>query len=100
MNAIVIISDTFRRDHVGAYGNQEIRTPNLDRLAQESIVFDRAYCCSFPTIVCRAEMFTGKFVFPYLEWGPLPQKEVLLSQTLDRAGYTCTMVTDNLPLCR
>ena len=31
MNVIWIVSDTFRRDHVGAYGNQNIRTPSLGR---------------------------------------------------------------------
>jgi arylsulfatase A-like enzyme len=100
MNIVLVIADTFRRDHLGLYGNKEIHTPNLDRLGEESVVFDRAHCCSFPTLLCRAEMFTGRFVFPYLDWGPLPQNEVLLSSTLDRAGYTCAMVTDNLPLCR
>jgi len=100
MNVVLIISDTLRRDHLGFYGNKAMHTPNLDRLAEESVVFDRAYSCSFPTLPCRAEMFTGKFVFPYLNWGPIPSKDPLLSETLAKAGYTCAMVTDNLPLCR
>jgi arylsulfatase A-like enzyme len=95
MNLVVIVSDTLRRDHLGCYGNTWIRTPNLDRLARESLVLDRAYSCSFPTLPCRAEMFTGKFVFPYLNWGPLPQGEVVLSQVLADARYTCTIATDN-----
>lgn len=104
MNVVLIVSDTFRRDHVGAYGGEclgrPIQTPTLDALAAESVVFDRAYSGSFPTLPCRAELFTGKFIFPYLNWGPLPQNEVLLSETFAAAGYTCAMVTDNLPLCR
>lgn len=100
MNVVLIVSDTFRRDHLGCYGNKSIHTPNLDRLAEESVVFDRAFCGSFPTLPCRAELFTGRFVFPYLNWGPLPAGEVLLSETFARGGYTCTMVTDNLPLTR
>ncbi len=43
MNVIVIMNDSFRRDHLGCYGNEWIQTPNLDNLARESIVFDRAY---------------------------------------------------------
>lgn len=31
MNVILIISDTLRRDHLGCYGNDWIRTPHLDR---------------------------------------------------------------------
>lgn len=100
MNVVLIVADTFRADHLGCYGNPGIHTPNLDRLAAESLVFDQAHCCSFPTLPCRAELFTGRFVFPYLNWGPLPADAVLLSDTFASAGYTCTMVTDNLPLCR
>ena len=29
-NVVLIVADTFRRDHLGAYGNPFIRTPNLD----------------------------------------------------------------------
>ena len=29
-NVVVIVADTFRRDHLGAYGNPFIRTPHLD----------------------------------------------------------------------
>src|SRR5687767_12860813 len=100
MNFVVIMCDTLRRDYLGCYGNPEVRTPHLDRLAAESIVFDQAYTCSFPTLPCRAEVFTGRFVFPYLEWGPLPRKEVLLSEVLGQGHYTSTLVTDNSQLCK
>ena len=33
-NVVVIVADTFRRDHLGAYGNARIRTPYLDELAR------------------------------------------------------------------
>ncbi len=48
MNVIVIMNDTFRRDHLGFYGNPWIHTPNLDRFARESVIFDRAYIASYP----------------------------------------------------
>jgi arylsulfatase A-like enzyme len=99
-NLILVICDTFRRDHLGCYGNPTVRTPNLDRLAEEAVVFDRAYSGSFPTLPCRAELFTGRFVFPYLNWGPLPAGEVVLSETLAAAGFTTCMVTDNFPLSK
>jgi arylsulfatase A-like enzyme len=35
MNVIWIISDTFRRDYMGAYGNKTIYTPSLDALASQ-----------------------------------------------------------------
>ena len=39
MNIVLIVSDTLRWDHLGASGNSWIRTPNLDRLAAQSVVF-------------------------------------------------------------
>jgi arylsulfatase A-like enzyme len=99
VNVLVIVCDTLRRDYLGCYGGS-VATPAFDALAQESLVFDNAYCGSFPTLPCRAELFTGKIVFPYLNWGPLPRNEVLLSETFAAAHYECALVTDNLPLCR
>ena len=60
MNIVLIISDTLRWDHLGASGNTWIRTPNLDRLAAQSVVFERVYTGSFPTIPHRTDMVTGK----------------------------------------
>ncbi|NLF39472.1 sulfatase-like hydrolase/transferase, partial [bacterium] len=39
MNVIVVMSDSFRRDHIGAFGNPWIKTPALDRFAAQSVVF-------------------------------------------------------------
>jgi arylsulfatase A-like enzyme len=100
MNLIVLMCDTFRRDHLGCYGNEAIHTPSFDRLASESVVFDEAFSGSFPTLPCRAECFTGRFIFPYLDWGPLPARYPTLSETLGRSHYTCTLLGDNLQLMK
>jgi len=94
MNFVVIVSDTFRRDHLGCYGNEWIRTPNLDRFAGESVVFDRAYAASFPTVPNRRDVFTGRFTFTYSDWAPLPPEEVVLAEVMGRAGYTTMMILD------
>ena len=39
MNVIVLVSDTFRYDYLGCCGSSWVRTPNLDALAEESLVF-------------------------------------------------------------
>ncbi len=98
-NFVVVMCDTLRRDHVGAYGGR-VGTPSLDRLAAESLVFDSAYACSFPTLPCRAEVFSGKFVFPYLRWGPFPTQETHLAERLARAGYHTALIADNFPMSR
>lgn len=100
MNVILIVSDTFRRDHLGAYGNTEIRTPNLDRFAERALVFESCYPSSFPTVPARADLMTGRYTFTYLGWGPLPQNETTLARTLTGAGIATAAVADTPFLTR
>jgi len=94
MNFVLVVSDTLRRDHLTCYGNSWIHTPNLERLASESIVFDRAYAASFPTVPNRLDIFTGRFAFTYFDWSPLPQDEVVLAEVMKRAGYVTMLIAD------
>ena len=50
LNVLLIISDDLR-DTVGCYGNPAVKTPNIDRLAQRGVRFERAYV-QYP--VCNA----------------------------------------------
>jgi len=61
VNIIWIVSDTFRQDHLGAYGNQHIKTPSLDNLASWSVQFKRHYAGGFPTMPARADHMTGRW---------------------------------------
>ncbi len=65
MNVILIVIDTLRKDHIGAYGNRWIKTPNIDRLAKESALFTRATCEVLPTLPVRRSLFTGMRTFPF-----------------------------------
>jgi arylsulfatase A-like enzyme len=94
MNFVLIISDTLRRDHLGCYGNEWISTPHIDRFAEQSIVFDRAYAASFPTVPHRHDVLTGRYTFTHAAWGPLPRDETILAEELGRAGYTSMMILD------
>jgi len=94
MNIIFIISDTFRWDHLGCYGNKWISTPNLDRFAKRSIIFDKAYAASFPTVPNRMDLVTGRFTFTYRQWEPLPKDEVTLAEILGENGYTTMLIAD------
>ncbi|MDE2803213.1 MAG: sulfatase-like hydrolase/transferase, partial [Chloroflexota bacterium] len=58
MNVIWIVADTFRRDHIGAYGNARIMTPSLDALAAKSVRFYSHYAAGFPTMPTRADHLT------------------------------------------
>jgi arylsulfatase A-like enzyme len=94
MNVVLIYSDTMRRDHLGAYGNEWIKTPNLDRLAAQSVVFDRAYTASFPTVPNRHDLLTGRFTFTYAEWAPLPPDAVSVGEVLKDGGFVTMMIGD------
>jgi len=96
MKIVVVMCDTLRRDYLGCYGNKWIRTPNFDRLAEHSTVFDRAVIGSFPTIPNRTDLFTGKFIFPFEGWGPLDRQERILAGELSGAGYVTQFYHDTM----
>jgi arylsulfatase A-like enzyme len=93
-NVVMIVSDTFRRDHLGAYGHPYIRTPNLDRFAAGAVVFDQHRISSFPTMPARADFLTGRFSFTFMGWEPLPAGLDTLPAILSRAGYLTIGVVD------
>ena len=94
MNIILIVSDTFRRDHLGCYGNTWIRTPHLDRFAHQSLLFDRHYANSFPTVPARADLVTGRYTYTYHGWEGLFPEETTLAQAQAKNGYLTTVVAD------
>ena len=65
MNAIIVMIDSLRPDHLGCYGNKWIKTPNLDQFAQESMTFDRAHPEALPGLPVRRGLMTGIRVFPF-----------------------------------
>ena len=94
MNVIVIVSDTFRRDHLGAYGNPRIHTPHLDRFASESVVFDGHHVGSFPTMPARADLMTGRLSCAFMTWEPLPKELPTVAEAFKSAGYLTTAIVD------
>ena len=96
MNIIVIICDTLRRDFLGYYGNSRMRTPHIDSLAAQSLIFDNAFIGSFPTIPLRAELLTGQHVFHTTGWAPLDPGQSTLQSYLQEQGYVTAMISDNI----
>lgn len=58
MNVLFIMADDLRPE-LGVYGNELVKSPNFDRLAKESILFDRAYCQVPICGASRASILTG-----------------------------------------
>jgi arylsulfatase A-like enzyme/Tfp pilus assembly protein PilF len=60
-NLVLITLDSARADRMGFLGAKGALTPNLDRLAKESIVFEHAYAQSPTTVVSHATILTGAY---------------------------------------
>ncbi len=107
-NLVFILTDDQGAWAMGCAGNEEIRSPNLDRLAKESTSFDNFFCTSPVCSPARASILTGRIpsqhgVHDFLHWGPgLVGKDVRADDTrflegqptyveiLGQAGYdTC-----------
>ncbi|MBI3977147.1 MAG: sulfatase [Chloroflexi bacterium] len=107
MNVVLIILDSLRQDHVGAYGNPWIVTPHLDAFARESVRFTRCYPESLPTLPNRRALHTGIRTFPFHGhkqqkgdfssapgWGPIPEEQDTIAELLGAHGYRCGFITD------
>ncbi len=105
-NVVLILTDNQGAWTLGCYGNPDIRTPNVDRLASEGIRFTRAFSCNAVCSPTRASLLTGLLpsqhgVHCYLraneaQMGPHAYSTVAefrtLSEILAEAGYRCGLV--------
>ena len=70
-NLVFIISDQQRRDSMGCYGSRWAHTPNLDKLASSSYIFENAYVTQAVCTPARASIMTG--LYPHTA-GPIVNK--------------------------
>ncbi|MFX0146006.1 MAG: sulfatase-like hydrolase/transferase, partial [Candidatus Hodarchaeota archaeon] len=91
-NIVFLMADQHRHDVIGCAGNEQIRTPNIDRLAQSGVRFTNAFT---PTPICvaaRMSLITGQRA-SRTHWvangklpGPAPALPTLM-KLLAEAGY-------------
>jgi arylsulfatase A-like enzyme len=105
-NVLLLIIDTLRADHVGAYGGRA-RTPNIDWLASQGLRFTRFYPEAMATVPARRSILTGRRVWPFRHWhdwpglrrtpgwAPITDPDSTFTSALKRAGYWTAYVTDN-----
>jgi len=60
-NLVICVIDAARADHVGCYGYPRDTTPNIDRLAEHSFVFENHFCQYPETKVSTASLFTSQY---------------------------------------
>lgn len=78
-NAIVMMFDSLQFNYVGCYGNEWIKTPNMDRLAREGVLFENAYTEGLPTVPCRRAMHTGRYTLPDAGWVALSSDDTTIA---------------------
>lgn len=89
-NILFILCDQLRARSVGCYGDSQVRTPNLDRLAQEGVRFDAAYSTYPICTPARASVQTGLMPTAcHVVWNnqTLDPAYPSLAEHLRRAGY-------------
>ena len=94
-NAIVVLLDSLNRRMLGAYGSDEFSTPNLDRLAARSLLFQRHYAGSLPCMPARHDILVGALDFLWRPWGSIEVWEQSIVRSLAAAGVTTALVSDH-----
>ena len=61
-NIIFLLTDDHRWDALGVMGNPIIKTPNIDKLAREGVMFRNAYVTTAICAVSRASILTGQYM--------------------------------------
>ena len=91
LNVLLITLDTTRADRLGCYGYSAAKTPVLDRLAQQGVLFERAYAPVPLTLPSHASMLTGLYPPEHglrnNGQGALPSGLPTLATELQAAGY-------------
>ena len=91
-NVVLVSLDTVRADHLGAYGYDRDTSPNFDRLAARSLVFDDAISQAAWTLPAHGSMMSGLYpdelgVTHYPALRRLPDVNPTLAEQFSAAGY-------------
>jgi len=94
---ILVMVDALRADALSCYGNGEIKTPNVDALASDSVLFKTAFSCSSWTKPSTATVLTGLYPSTHGAYGKshvLSKDVEMISEVLQRAGYLTLGIAD------
>jgi len=94
-NILLIHADQHRWDCLGAYGNPDVRTPNIDRLAADGVRYDNSFCAYPVCTPSRYSLLTGLYVHQHLGWTnhcTLPRTMPTFPRILRDAGYRTAAV--------
>lgn len=95
MKTIFILFDSLNRRALNFYGGMHIKTPNFDRFAQRSVVFETHYVGSLPCMPARRDMLTGRINFLHRSWGPLEPFDNPYPEILRAANVYTHLISDH-----
>ncbi|HEX3035792.1 MAG TPA: sulfatase [Thermodesulfobacteriota bacterium] len=96
-NIILISIDTLRADHLGCYGYYRNTTPNIDRLAEDGVLFANTIAQSTWTLPSHMSIFTGLYVSSHgiiSDDKKLGDEHITLAEVLQDAGYETVAFTE------
>lgn len=91
-NILWICSDSQRWDTLGCYGNKFVKTPNLDRLAKEGVLFENAFSQNPLCTPSRGNFLTGRYPITNKlrqNGQDINENEILVTRLLHDSGYVC-----------
>ncbi len=94
-NLLVIMTDRHRSDCLSCYGNEFIRTPNLDSLAAEGVRFSSAFTANPFCMPSRFTLQTGRYPHAHGCWDNgvlMPDDTMTLAQQCTDAGYHTALI--------
>ena len=97
----LLVIDTLRRDHLGAYGYERATTPGIDRWSRRGLVFDSAYTPVPFTAPAVMSLLTGLYPEHHRVrqvFQRLPPQSLTLPQYLKPSGYHTAAVVSNMVL--
>lgn len=89
-NFVIVFTDDQGYGDLGCYGSETIRTPRIDRLAEEGTRFTSFYA----QVVCgpsRSALLTGRYPVRSGGWS-MPASEITLAELLQDVGYTTACI--------
>lgn len=89
-NVIFILADQWRAQAMGYAGNEDVITPNFDKMAKESIRFNTAVAVMPVCTPYRASLLTGQYPLThgvFYNDKPLPNKALTMAEIYNSAGY-------------
>jgi arylsulfatase A-like enzyme len=90
-----LLGDQHRADCLGCYGNRDIRTPALDRLASDGTVYEESYCASPLCTPSRYSLLTGMYPHQHMGWSnrsTIPPAFDTFATILKKEGYRTAAV--------